>query len=682
MGIPVEYIDMCRGLYTDAAFVVGNAADGITAPIPQRVGVFQGCPLSPQLFSAAISPLLHALQRIPGAGVRLSGEDRLGVSAYADDLKIFGDTKVGITQQHGLVEKFLEWSGMTANPSKCRSLGVRRSGTGAAEVDNLDLTLAGSPIPRMTLLDSYTYLGIGDGFDHVRRRVDMAPLLKSLKQDATALLDSGLAPWQVVKAVKVYLYPRVEYALRHLRPEDQHLESFDLHLRRGLRHLLRLPRQANNDFFYSPVSRGGLGFLPLVDLHAALQIAHGWQVLNSPDHAIRRVAREQIYQIADSRHKLDREHWLPRREELYQLFLNFELGASTHAPVKRRNCDIGSLWVDIRRNLKAFGLKFSTEPADPVMDAPARPLQLRVPHHAECLTHHSVLRHVKLHMKNLRWQAWCSHRDQGKTARAHGGVGSGFITRPRGMWESDYRFAVAARLNLLDTGDVLSRRRLRVHARCRYPGCRWKESLPHILNHCPGTMSAIRGRHDAALKEIEHALLTSSSDRGGRTELRVNQTVPGMPGSALRPDIQVYNHDARTVAVVDLAVAFDQQDRDDPASSGLSKAYTEKTTKYAGIRRHLERQGWTVHLSAIVYGTLGSVASGNQAVYTDHLGLLKRDAKRLDWQLSALCIQSSRRIWNSHCAGHRARQHQRGTTQDSGCRPVTESGGAPSHVRR
>ncbi|KAG2791601.1 hypothetical protein PC111_g23849 [Phytophthora cactorum] len=192
-------------------------------------------------------------------------------------------------------------------------------------------------------------------------------------------------------------------------------------------------------------------------------------------------------------------------------------------------------------------------------------------------------------------------------------------------------------------------------------------------------MDAVRGRHDSALRDIEHALRTSS---GARRELRVNQTVPGLPGPALRPDLQVYNHDQRTVAVVDLAVAFDRQDSDDAASSGLAKAAAEKAAKYAGIKRHLERQGWKVHLSALVYGSLGSVAASNYTVYTEHLGLLKRDAKRLDRTLSVQCIQSSRRIWNLHCAKHRARQHQHQAQPQSRGRRVTETGGTPSRTDR
>ncbi|KAE9036233.1 hypothetical protein PR001_g8927, partial [Phytophthora rubi] len=203
------------------------------------------------------SPLLHALQKLPSSGVQLSGDDRPGVSAYADDLKIFSGTKAGVTAQHELVAAFLDWTGMKANPAKCRSMGVRRNGNGAVEADNLDLALADTPIPTMTHHQSYAYLGIGDGFDHVRRRIELAPKLKLLKQDATALIESGLAPWQVVKAVKVYLYPRVEYALRHLHPEDQHIKGFDDHLRRGHRHLLRLPKNANNEFFSPSLCRRG-----------------------------------------------------------------------------------------------------------------------------------------------------------------------------------------------------------------------------------------------------------------------------------------------------------------------------------------------------------------------------------------------------------------------------------------
>ncbi|CAI5734372.1 unnamed protein product [Peronospora destructor] len=131
---------------------------------------------------------------------------------------------------------------MAANPHKCSNLSVQRDLRGLHKTHDIGLQLDGAPIPALSAADSYQYLGIGDGLDQVRRRVEMALTLSQLKLDTIALLQSGLAQWQVVKAVKVYLYPRVEYVLRHLRPFAQQLEGFDRHLVRGLRHLFCLTK--------------------------------------------------------------------------------------------------------------------------------------------------------------------------------------------------------------------------------------------------------------------------------------------------------------------------------------------------------------------------------------------------------------------------------------------------------
>uniref|UniRef100_A0AAV1VNW4 Reverse transcriptase n=1 Tax=Peronospora matthiolae TaxID=2874970 RepID=A0AAV1VNW4_9STRA len=695
-GVPPEFVACCRGIYADAAFTIGNAVDETTAPIALKVGVFQGCPLSTHLFTAAIAPLLHALKSLPDTGVKMSCDDRPGAAAYADDLKTFSSTVDGIQRQHSVVHDFLRWTGMKANSLKCSTMSVQRDVRGLHQTSDLGLQLNGTPIPALSASDSYQYLGIGDGFDHVGRRVELGPAIAQLKHDATALLQSGLAPWQVVKAVKVYLYPRVEYALRHLRPFAQQLEGFDRHLARGLRHLLRLPTSATTAFLYAPVSRGGLGLLPLTELHGALQVAHGWQMLHSSDPSTQRIARQQLRQIAEARYKLDVVLWKDREEELGELLLNSKLGASDPAPPKRRNADIGSLWFDVRGHLHRFGLKFEMAPAVEETGTPAKRLQLRVPHHDGWLDHRDVLRHVKLHLKNKHWKRWAAMTDQGKAARTLGGAGSAFLSRPRGLWESDYRFAVGGRLNQLDTHSVLKRRRLRTHDKCRFPGCSRTETLAHVLNHCAGTMDAVRTRHDDALTIIERAIASSAGDRKERVELRVNQTVPSLPVPALRPDLQVYNHTTRSVSVVDLAVAFEDQATDDPRTSSLARIAALKRAKYDCVKRHLERQGWTVHLSSLVYGSLDAVAGGNLAVYTEQLGVLKRDAKRLDRHLSAECIKSSRRIWNLHCSQHRARQQGQGEVQGSsrdqaqgrrhgrsrrdarGSR-VTETGGTPSH---
>ncbi|KAE9259973.1 hypothetical protein PF008_g33230 [Phytophthora fragariae] len=84
LGVPPSFVSLCKDLYTDAAFMISNAQDGCTSPIRQPIGVFQGCPLSPHLFTATLIPLLRALQRLPDVGVELSGDDKPSVTAYAD----------------------------------------------------------------------------------------------------------------------------------------------------------------------------------------------------------------------------------------------------------------------------------------------------------------------------------------------------------------------------------------------------------------------------------------------------------------------------------------------------------------------------------------------------------------------------------------------------------------------
>uniref|UniRef100_A0AAV1VNY1 Reverse transcriptase domain-containing protein n=1 Tax=Peronospora matthiolae TaxID=2874970 RepID=A0AAV1VNY1_9STRA len=170
-GVLTKFVASCRGLYADAAFTIGNAVDGTSAPIALRVWVFQGCPLSPHLFTAAIALLLHALKSLPDTGVKMSSEARPGAAAYADVLKTFSSTVDGIKHQHSVVHDFLRWTGTKANPHNCITLSVQRDVRGLHRTSDLRLQLDGSPIPALSASDSYQYLGIADGFDHVRRRV-------------------------------------------------------------------------------------------------------------------------------------------------------------------------------------------------------------------------------------------------------------------------------------------------------------------------------------------------------------------------------------------------------------------------------------------------------------------------------------------------------------------------------
>ena len=668
IGVEPRFINRCQDIYHESSFVITNAKDGATDPVRQEMGVYQGCPLSPLLFIAALIPLVRRLEQLEDVGVPLADGVRPCTTAYADDIKIFSNSAAGIQRCHGVMKRFLQWTGLRANTAKCASLAVTlNSRSNPVPDESVRLELHGEIITPLTLQESYRYLGVGDGFDHVQHRIQLEPKLQRLKREAIALMTSGLAAWQVVKALKTYVYPKVEYALRHLRPLQSQLQGFDCAVKRGLRHLLHLPQSATADFFYSPTSGGGLGLQSLVEMHQALQVAHAWQMLHSKDPAIVAVAKTQVSQIARKRYRLQEDHWKGREDELVRLFLNSELAASPFATANRRSGDIASLWTDVQRILTINNITLSFRSEDDSHD----PLALRVPHLDKWISHKTVLRHVKLHMKIRHQTRWKNLVDQGKTVRVHSGVGSKFVMTGAGLSDAEHRFGIMARLNQVDTNSVLKRRRLRANHHCRVPSCSNAETLAHVLNHCSTNMDAIRRRHDEGLEligtKIRAALLRIKSP----AELRLNLTVPEFSGAALRPDIVIRDPASKTMVISDLAISFEDQPAGSRRSS-LQSSHDFKVLKYQPIVNELRLKGWKVISTAIVYGSLGSVVSSNFKTFTEELHLLKRDARQLDLQLSSHCVRSSFRIWNWHCSQHRDRQRSGTAT-----RRTRGSGGTP-----
>ncbi|GAB9477223.1 reverse transcriptase, partial [Globisporangium polare] len=642
IGVDDAFIGVCKNIYADSFYTVLNTASGMTDPIRHRVGVYQGCPLSPQLFITGILPLVRALEQEPDAGVSLAADARPTVAAYADDLKVFSDSKAGVKKLHACVAAFLKWTTMRANPEKCAALSLTKDAHGRPATDELQLRLDGEDIPQLDLHSSYQYLGVGDGFDHVQRRSEMAPTLLDMKLQTTALLRSGLAPWQIIRAIKTYVLPQATYLLQHTRPLLLQLKGYDRVLTKGLKHLLRLPKGTTTSFMYAPIEKGGLGFVPMHELHAVLQVSNLYCMLHSPDSMIRDVARAQALQVIQKRFDYDFEYWRSRTDELIQLFLNSELVDSPHARAKKRPGDIGSIWIDVQRHLHTYKLRLSQEE----VEGEQRWLQFRLPHTNAPLNARNVTNQLTHFMKLTHANNWKAMKDQGRSTRVHGGAGSEFIKHGKGLHDQDYEFALRARLNQVPTRATLKRQRLRNNGQCRQLGCNRPETLAHVLNHCSSNMDAVTARHDIVLRAITKRVARRNEREG--MSFKVNETVTGFDGAALRPDIQLFNTREKTAAIIDLVVAFDDQPTDDSNTSNLRSAHNHKVTKYDPIKRHLQHQGWKVHVGAIVYGSLGSVMPSNFSEYTKHLGLYKKETRVLEREVSVTTIAASRRIWKLH----------------------------------
>ena len=78
--------------------------------------------------------------------------------------------------------------------------------------------------------------------------------------------------------------------------------------------------------------------------------------------------------------------------------------------------------------------------------------------------------------------------------------------------------------------------------------------ITHALQICPHNEVPIRYRHDASLE----AIAAATRKRNLTCNLLVDSTMPGYPGDALCPDIQLLNETKKQAIICDLAIVFER----------------------------------------------------------------------------------------------------------------------------
>ncbi len=83
------FVAMIKLLYNDATCMV-KMSGGLSVPVRVQRGIRQGCPLSGQLYSLVIEPLLCKLrEKLMGLQINaLNCNDCVKISAYADDITV------------------------------------------------------------------------------------------------------------------------------------------------------------------------------------------------------------------------------------------------------------------------------------------------------------------------------------------------------------------------------------------------------------------------------------------------------------------------------------------------------------------------------------------------------------------------------------------------------------------
>ena len=210
---------------------------------------------------------------------------------------------------------------------------------------------------------------------------------------------------------------------------------------------------------------------------------------------------------------------------------------------------------------------------------------------------------------------------------------------PSGKYTSfgEYRFALKARLNLLPTRTVRKRAGENV-TDLSCPRCNTeKETLAHVLNHCPSQVGLIRQRHNNILTRLANAV---PPWKGRQYK---EQMVSGDP-QGLKPDLVVLNDVSNEAYVVDVTMPFE-------GSGSFAMARTEKEKKYNHLRALLSSKGYNkVEVDAFVVGPLGSWDKLNEMVLRK-LSVPRKYATLLRRLCCTEAIKGSFIMWKNHTMG-------------------------------
>lgn len=251
-GLPPPFQRYLSEYYRSGTTVL-EGRGWVSGRITPRRGVKQGDPLSPLIFNMAMDRVLRALPATIGSPI---GTRRTNALAFADDLVLCAETRLGLQRLLDTTYEELERYGLRLNPAKCMTLsiiGMAKKKTTA--VDPAPFTIGGRQAPSLVRSSKWRYLGVEyspDGASKVRPLEDLAPKLERLTR-------APLKPQQRLHALRSTVIPQLYYRLALGRVQLGCLKKADRIVRQCVRQWLCLPHDVPMAFFHADVADGGLG---------------------------------------------------------------------------------------------------------------------------------------------------------------------------------------------------------------------------------------------------------------------------------------------------------------------------------------------------------------------------------------------------------------------------------------
>ena len=152
VGIQGNLLKLINNMYSESTFRLKCNGE-FSSAIPCKIGVKQGCNLSPLLFNLFINDI-HNIFDVSANPVNIDG-NKFNTLSFADDLVLLSESQCGLQDCLSKLEKYCSDWGLKVNLTKTNVVVFNRAFTN--RIKNLNFTFEGKPVQP---LKSYCYLGI------------------------------------------------------------------------------------------------------------------------------------------------------------------------------------------------------------------------------------------------------------------------------------------------------------------------------------------------------------------------------------------------------------------------------------------------------------------------------------------------------------------------------------------
>ena len=216
-------------------------------------GVKQGDPLSPVLFNMIMDEFIDNLP--PEIGAIFEGQ-LINCMAFADDIILISETKVGMDKLLRVAEDFFTKRSLRVNAGKCFSLRLSTTKRDRAPYvyKEPSFKIDQKPVEAVGYESFFKYLGI-----KFNPHGKLSPNIKVLEEMLDRLKRAPLKPFQKIDLLRGNIIPRVLHTLVLGRITKGLLERYDGTVRKFVRGILGLSDDIPLAFFYARIKEGGLG---------------------------------------------------------------------------------------------------------------------------------------------------------------------------------------------------------------------------------------------------------------------------------------------------------------------------------------------------------------------------------------------------------------------------------------